>query len=148
MLTERHKLVALAHVSNVTGGVLDARRAAALAPHRVGAKLLLDGCQSAPHLGVNVSAPRLRFLRVQRAQALWAYGHRCAVGNGRNCSMPCRRGRAAARMIDRVTFERTTYAPRAARFEGRNARDYRSHRHSAAAADYVDAIGLDPYPRA
>ena len=43
MLTPRHKLVALAHVSNVLGSVLDAQRAAKLA-QSVGAKLLLDGC--------------------------------------------------------------------------------------------------------
>src|SRR3569833_1502072 len=40
MLTERHKMVALAHVSNALGSVLDVRRAAALA-HGVGALLLL-----------------------------------------------------------------------------------------------------------
>src|SRR5918997_3852854 len=43
MLTKRHKNVALAHVSNVLGSVLDARRAAGLA-HKVDAKLLIDGC--------------------------------------------------------------------------------------------------------
>src|SRR3546814_17695656 len=54
MLTQRHKLVALAHVSNVLGSVLDARRAADLA-HRVGAKLLLDGCQAVPRMPVDVA---------------------------------------------------------------------------------------------
>ncbi len=46
-LTPRHKMVALAHVSNVLGSMLAAKRAAKAA-HAVGAKLLLDGCQSAP----------------------------------------------------------------------------------------------------
>ena len=55
MLTPQHKLVALAHVSNVLGSVLDARRAADLA-HGVGAKLLLDGCQAVPRLTVDVQA--------------------------------------------------------------------------------------------
>jgi hypothetical protein len=41
MLTPAHKLVAFAHISNVLGSVLDAKRAAKLA-HAVGAKLLLD----------------------------------------------------------------------------------------------------------
>src|SRR3546814_5223319 len=49
MLTPAHRLVALAHVSNVLGSVLDARRAADPA-HAVGAKLLLDGCQAAPRM--------------------------------------------------------------------------------------------------
>ena len=48
-LTERHKLIALAHVSNVLGSVLGAKRAAKAA-HAVGAKLLLDGCQAAPRM--------------------------------------------------------------------------------------------------
>ena len=55
MLTETHKLVALAHVSNVLGSVLDGKRAADLA-HGVGAKLLLDGCQAAPRMPVDVAA--------------------------------------------------------------------------------------------
>src|SRR5207253_1577547 len=52
MLTPEHTMVAFAHVSNVLGSVLDVERAADLA-HRVGAKLLLDACQSVPRLSVN-----------------------------------------------------------------------------------------------
>src|SRR3546814_20083169 len=55
MLTPAHRLVALAHVSNVLGSVLDARRAADLA-HAVGAKLLLDGCQAAPRMKLDMAA--------------------------------------------------------------------------------------------
>src|SRR3546814_5672551 len=55
MLTPAHKLVSLAHVSNVLGSVLDARRAADLA-HGVGAKLLLDGCQATPRMQLDVEA--------------------------------------------------------------------------------------------
>lgn len=140
MLTERHKLVALAHVSNVTGGVLDARRAAALA-HRVGAKLLLDGCQSAPHLGVNVSALDCDFFVFSAHKlygptgigALWARAELLDA-------MPPWQGGGA--MIDRVTFERTTYAPAPQRFEAGTPAITEAIAF-AAAADYVDAIGLD-----
>ena len=55
MLTPEHTMVAFAHVSNVLGSVLDARRAADLA-HAVGAKLLLDGCQAVPRLAIDVAA--------------------------------------------------------------------------------------------
>ena len=55
MLTPAHKLVAFAHVSNVLGSTIDAKRAAELA-HAVGAKLLLDGCQAVPRLAVDVQA--------------------------------------------------------------------------------------------
>ncbi|HUQ12645.1 MAG TPA: cysteine desulfurase, partial [Novosphingobium sp.] len=55
LLTPEHKIVAFAHVSNVLGSVLDAKRAAELA-HSVGARLLLDGCQAVPRLPVDVVA--------------------------------------------------------------------------------------------
>src|SRR3954468_10798638 len=47
MLTGDHRVVAFAHVSNVLGSILDARRAAEIA-HSKGALLLLDGCQAVP----------------------------------------------------------------------------------------------------
>jgi cysteine desulfurase/selenocysteine lyase len=59
MLTPAHKLVALAHVSNVLGSTLDVRRAADLA-HGVGAKILIDGCQAVPRLGANTGCQRKR----------------------------------------------------------------------------------------
>src|SRR3546814_8360849 len=48
-------MVALAHVSTGLGSPLDVARAADLA-HRVGAELLIDGCQAVPRLPVDVSA--------------------------------------------------------------------------------------------
>ena len=54
MIRPEHKLVALGHVSNVLGSVLDAKRAAAIA-HKAGAKLLLDGCQAVPRMKVDVA---------------------------------------------------------------------------------------------
>jgi cysteine desulfurase/selenocysteine lyase len=140
MLTERHKLVALAHVSNVTGSVLDAKRAAALA-HKVGAKLLLDGCQSAPHMGVNVSALDCDFYVFSAHKlygptgigALWARAELLDA-------MPPWQGGGA--MIDRVTFEATTYAPAPQRFEAGTPAITEAIAF-AAAADYVDAIGRD-----
>src|SRR3546814_9843604 len=50
MLTPRHKIVALAHVSTVLGSVLDVRREAAMAP-RVGAEIMLEGCPAVQGLG-------------------------------------------------------------------------------------------------
>src|SRR5207247_3385522 len=55
MLTEEHRVVAFAHVSNVLGSILDAKRAAAIA-HSMRALLLLDGCQAVPRLPVDVAA--------------------------------------------------------------------------------------------
>ena len=140
MLTERHKLVAFAHVSNVLGSVLDAKRAADLA-HGVGAKLLLDGCQAAPRLKLDVAALNCDFYVFSAHKlygptgigALWA---RSEIFD----SMPPYQGGGA--MIDRVTFEKTTYAPAPQRFEaGTPAITEAVALH--AAIDFVDGIGLD-----
>lgn len=138
MLTERHRLIALAHVSNVTGAVLDVPRAAALA-QKVGAKLLLDGCQSAPHMGVDVAALGCDFFVFSAHKlygptgigALWARRELLAA-------MPPYQGGGA--MIDRVTFARTTYAPAPQRFEAGTPAIAEAIAF-AAAVDYVSAIG-------
>jgi len=140
MLTPAHRLVALAHVSNVLGSVLDARRAADLA-HAVGAKLLLDGCQAVPRLAVDIAALDCDFYVFSGHKlygptgigVLWARSEILE-------SMPPWQGGGS--MIDRVTFERTTYAPPPGRFEAGT-----PHVVGViglhAAIDYVDAIGLD-----
>ncbi|PTQ10788.1 cysteine desulfurase [Sphingomonas oleivorans] len=140
MLTPRHRLVALAHVSNVLGSILDARRAATIA-HGVGAKLLLDGCQAVPRLKVDVAALDCDFYVFSGHKlygptgigALWA---RPEILD----AMPPWQGGGA--MIDRVTFERTTYAPPPARFEAGTPHIVGSLGLHAA-IDYVEAIGLD-----
>jgi cysteine desulfurase/selenocysteine lyase len=140
MLTPAHRLVALAHVSNVLGSVLDVRRAADMA-HAVGAKLLVDGCQAAPRLAVDVAALDCDFYVFSAHKlygptgigALWA---RAEILD----AMPPWQGGGS--MIDRVTFDKTTYAPAPQRFEaGTPAIAEAIALH--AAIDYVEAIGLD-----
>ncbi|MFT5329539.1 MAG: cysteine desulfurase/selenocysteine lyase [Parasphingorhabdus sp.] len=114
-LTEQHKLVALAHVSNVLGSLLDAKRAAGIA-HKVGAKLLLDGCQAAPRLPVDVQDLGCDFYVFSGHKiygptgigALWASYATLEA-------MPPWKGGGS--MIDRVSFDGTTYAPPPGRFE-------------------------------
>jgi len=114
-LTEQHKLVALAHVSNVLGSVLGVKRAAKAA-HAVGAKLMLDGCQSAPRMRLNMAELDCDFYVMSGHKlygptgvgVLWAKAETLD-------SMPPWQGGGA--MIDRVTFEKTTYAPAPSRFE-------------------------------
>lgn len=140
ILTEKHKLVALAHVSNVLGSVLDAKRAADLA-HGVGAKLLLDGCQAAPRLTLDVAALDCDFYvfsahKLYGPTAIGALWSRAEILDG----MPPYQGGGA--MIDRVSFEKTTYAPPPQRFEaGTPAITEAVGLH--AAIDYVESIGLD-----
>lgn len=140
MLTREHKLVALAHVSNVLGSVLDVKRAADLA-HAVGAKILIDGCQAVPRLPVDVQALGVDFYAFS--------GHKLYGPTGIGVlwarpeileSMPPWQGGGS--MIDRVTFETTTYLPAPARFEAGT-----PHIVGVvglhAAIDYVEGIGLE-----
>jgi cysteine desulfurase / selenocysteine lyase len=140
MLTPSHTMVAFAHVSNVLGGVLDAKRAARLA-HNVGAKLLLDACQSVPHLPVDVTALDCDFLVFSGHKLYGPTGVGVIWGRADLLdAMPPWQGGGA--MIDRVTFEKTTYADAPGRFEaGTPAIVEVLGLH--AAIDYVEAIGVD-----
>ena len=140
MLTEEHRLVALAHVSNVLGSRLDAKRAAKAA-HKVGAKLLLDGCQAVPRMPVNVADMGCDFYVFSGHKlygptgvgVLWARGEILDA-------MPPWQGGGS--MIDRVSFDGTTYAPAPGRFEAGTpmiAEVIGLH----AAIDYVDNVGLE-----
>jgi cysteine desulfurase/selenocysteine lyase len=139
ILTPQHKLVAFAHVSNVLGSVLDAKRAAGLA-HAVGAKLLLDGCQAVPRLPVDVAAIGCDFYVFSAHKlygptgigALWARADILSA-------MPPWQGGGA--MIDRVTFEKTTYAPAPQRFEAGTPAIVEAV-SLGAAIDYIEAIGV------
>jgi cysteine desulfurase/selenocysteine lyase len=140
MLTERHRILALAHVSNVLGSVLDARRAADLA-HRVGALLLLDGCQAVPRMPVDVAALGCDFYVFSAHKLYGPTGIGVLWGRGDLlAAMPPVQGGGA--MIDKVTFEKTTYAPPPARFEAGTPHVV-GVLGLAAAIDYVQAIGLD-----
>jgi cysteine desulfurase/selenocysteine lyase len=138
--SEEHAVVAFAHVSNVLGSILDAKRAADIA-HKVGAKLLLDGCQAAPRMPVDVASIGADFYAFSAHKvygptgigALWVRGEILDA-------MPPWQGGGA--MIDRVTFEKTTYLPAPSRFEAGT-----PHIVGAvgfhAAIDWVNGIGLD-----
>jgi len=140
MLTDRHKMVALAHVSNVLGSVLDARRAADLA-HGVGALLLLDGCQAVPRMGVNVADLGCDFYVFSGHKLYGPTGIGLLWGRAELLeAMPPWQGGGA--MIDKVSFERTTYAPPPARFEAGTPHVV-GVLGLEAAVDYVQSIGLE-----
>ncbi|RVT92554.1 cysteine desulfurase [Sphingomonas crocodyli] len=139
MLTEAHKLVAFAHVSNVLGSVLDAKRATELA-HRVGAKILIDGCQAVPRIGADVQAIGCDFY-VFSGHKLYGptgIGALWAKGDILNAMPPWQGGGS---MIDRVTFAKTTWAPAPQRFEA-GTPNIVGALGLHAAIDYVEGIGL------
>jgi cysteine desulfurase/selenocysteine lyase len=139
LLTPAHSMVAFAHVSNVLGSVLDCARAAELA-HRVGARLLLDGCQAVPRLAVDVAALGCDFYVFSGHKLYGPTGIGALWGRGELLAeMPPWQGGGS--MIERVTFERTTYAPPPQRFEA-GTPAIAEALGLAAAVDYVEAIGI------
>ena len=139
MLTRCHKLVALAHVSNVLGSVLDVPRAVALA-HGVGAKILIDGCQAVPHFPVDVAQLGCDFYVFSAHKlygptgigALWA---RAEILD----AMPPWQGGGS--MINKVSFDGTTFAPAPQRFEAGTPAIAEAIALGAA-IDYVEGVGL------
>lgn len=140
ILTPEHKLVAFAHVSNVLGSVLDVPRAAELA-HAVGAKLLIDGCQAAPRIRLDMAALGCDFYTFSGHKlygptgvgALWV---RSEILD----AMPPWHGGGS--MIDRVTFEKTTWAPAPQRFEAGTPAIVEVM-GLAAAIEWLEGVGLD-----
>jgi cysteine desulfurase/selenocysteine lyase len=115
MLTEEHRVVAFAHVSNVLGAILDARRAAEIA-HSKGALLLLDGCQAVPRLPVDVAAIGADFYAYSAHKLYGPTGIGCLWGRTELLqALPPWQGGGA--MIETVTFDGTTYLDPPARFE-------------------------------
>jgi len=140
MIRPETRLVAIAHVSNVLGGVADVRRIADAA-HAAGALLMVDGCQAAPRLALDVAALGCDFYTFSGHKlygptgigVLWA---RAEILE----SMPPWQGGGA--MIETVSFERSTWAPPPGRFEAGTPHIV-GVIGLAAAIDYVEIIGLD-----
>ena len=115
LITPRTKLISLAHVSNVTGAMVDVGAVVAAAKS-VGAKVMLDGAQRAPHGSIDLPSLGVDFY-------VFA-GHKAYGPNGIGVlwakaelldSMPPFMGGGS--MIGRVTFTETTWAPPPRRFE-------------------------------
>ena len=115
LLTDKTKLVSLAHVSNVTGALLDVR-AVVEAARAVGAKVMLDGAQRAPHGPLDLPVLGIDFYAFA--------GHKAYGPNGIGAlwakpelleAMPPFHGGGS--MIGRVTLAETTWAPPPRRFE-------------------------------
>ena len=115
MLTDEHRVVAFAHVSNVLGSLLDAKRAAEIA-HSKGVLLLLDGCQAVPRLPVDVAAIGADFYAFSAHKLYGPTGIGCLWGRADLLQdLPPWQGGGA--MIEKVTFEETTFLDPPGRFE-------------------------------
>jgi len=140
MLTPEHEMVAFAHVSNVLGSVLDAKRAAELA-HSVGAKLLLDGCQAAPRLAIDVATMGCDFYAMS-AHKMYGPTGIGALWGRKDLLVEMPPWQGGGSMIDKVTFEQTTYAPPPQRFEAGTPAIAEALAF-ATACEFIEDIGLD-----
>lgn len=140
LLTNRTKLVAVAHISNVLGTVLPVREIIRKA-HAVGAKVLIDGCQAVPHTKVDVKELGADFY-VFSGHKLYGptgIGVLWAPLDLLNAMPPYQGG---GDMIDRVTFEETTFQDAPHRFEAGTPAIVEAI-GLGAAINYVQGIGLD-----
>jgi cysteine desulfurase/selenocysteine lyase len=139
LLGERTRLVALVHLSNALGTINPVRELVARA-HARGVPVLVDGAQSAPHLGVDVQSLDCDFFACSGHKMFGPTG--VGVLYGRESlleRMPPWQG--GGDMIASVTLERSTWAPVPAKFEAGTPM-IAEVIGLGAAIDYLNALGL------
>ena len=139
-LSTRTKFVAITHVSNALGTILPVREMIDIA-HRRGAKVLIDGAQAVSHFPVNVQSLDADFYAFS-GHKLFApsaigvlYGKKALFDE-----MPPWQG--GGNMIQRVTFDHSTFADPPQRFEAGTAA-LGPAVGLGAAVDYLDRIGME-----
>ncbi len=140
LLTDKTRIVAVNHVSNALGTINPVKEITAKA-HTAGAKVLIDGAQSMPHMKVDVQDIGCDFYTFS--------GHKMYAPSGvggmfgrmevMETMSPYVTG---GDMILQVTLEKTTYAKPPARFEA-GTPPITQVIGLGAAIDYLDAIGMD-----
>ncbi len=139
-LTEKTKLVSMTHVSNVLGTinpVADIIRTA----HEHGIPVLIDAAQSAPHMKIDVQDLDCDFLALSGHKMYGPTGIGVLYGKEEWLDrLPPYQG--GGEMIDKVTWEKTTFERLPFKFEA-GTPDYVATHGLATAIDYMTSIGLD-----
>ena len=144
VITDKTKLVAVTHVSNVIGRVNPIRQLADIA-HRHGAVMVVDGAQSTPHIPVDVQALDADFLAFSGHKVYGPMG--IGVLYGKRALLeempPFLTG---GEMIESVTREGAVFAELPHKFEAGtvNAAGAAGLR---AAIEYVESVGFDAMHR-
>lgn len=140
VVTERTKVLAFAHVSNVTGAVADVAAFVARA-REVGALTVLDACQSVPHLPVDLRALGVDFaaFSAHKMYGPTGVGVLYARRELLEALPPFLTGGS---MVEVVTMETTTYAPPPQRFEAGSMMVAQAV-GAGAAARYLRELGMD-----
>jgi cysteine desulfurase / selenocysteine lyase len=139
-LSERTKIVAFAHQSNVLGSVLPVAELVARA-RAVGALTVLDACQSVPHQPVNLTALGVDFAAFSGHKMLGPSGVGVLWGRGELLAAlpPFLTGGS---MIELVRMEGSTYAPPPQRFEAGVPMTSQAV-GLGAAVDYLNGLGME-----
>jgi cysteine desulfurase/selenocysteine lyase len=144
LVTERTRILAFTHVSNVLGAINPVHDLVALA-HSVGAIAVLDACQSAPHLPLDVAALGVDFAAFSGHKMLGPTGIGVLFGRSEllNALPPFLTGGS---MITSVTMNDAEYLPAPQRFEAGTQRVSQAIA-LATAIDYLDLIGMERIAR-
>jgi len=139
IIGSRTRVLAFTHVSNVTGVINPVERLVALA-HAVGALVLLDACQSAPHRPLDLGALGVDFAVFSAHKMLGPTGIGVLYGRGEllDAMPPFLTGGS---MITTVTLEKAEYLPAPQRFEAGTQRVSQTIA-LAAAVDYLSEVGM------
>ncbi len=140
LISERTKIVSVAHVSNVLGTVNPVEEIIRIA-HAHGIPVLVDGAQSAPHFKVDVQAMDCDFFAFSGHKMYGPTGIGVLYGKEEWLDrLPPYQG--GGEMIDKVTWEKTTFERLPFKFEA-GTPDYIATHGLAKAIDYIEAIGFE-----
>ena len=140
LVTERTKVVALTHQSNVLGTV-NPLAAITAAAHAAGAVVVLDACQSVPHLPVDVRTLGVDFVAFSGHKMLGPMGIGALWGR-RDLLAAMPPFITGGSMIEAVRMEGSSWAPPPQRFEAGVPMAAQAV-GLAAAVDYLQAVGMD-----
>jgi cysteine desulfurase / selenocysteine lyase len=139
-LSPRTRLVAITHLANATGALVPVETVVRLA-HRQGAKVLIDGCQAAPRLPVDVQALGCDFYAFSGHKTYGPTGIGVLYGRHELLSaMPPWQG--GGEMILSVTFEKTEFQDPPHRFEA-GTPDISGAIALGTAIDFIEELGRD-----
>ena len=140
LLTERTRVVGVTHVSNGLGTINPIAEICAAA-HRVGAVVVVDGAQAAPHVPLDVGALDCDFYTLSGHKMCGPTGIGVLWGR-RDLLEAMAPYQGGGEMIEVVEFERSTYKPPPHRFEA-GTPNIAGAVGLATAMDYLDAVGRD-----
>ena len=139
-LSTKTKLVSVAHVSNVLGTINPVEEIVKIA-HAHGIPVLVDGAQSAPHFKVDVQTMDCDFFAFSGHKMYGPTGIGVLYGKEEWLEkLPPYQG--GGEMIDKVTWEKTTFERLPFKFEA-GTPDYVATHGLAKAVEYIESLGFD-----